>query len=79
MCYWYYIHFVNLNHQSLILLTGIMYRDGQGVPQDYQKAMDYFLKSANQGYSNAQFSIGNTYFKFHVFTLIDYLNSGDVL
>ncbi len=35
-----------------------MYDSGQGVPQDYQKAIKYYLKAADQGYAYAQFNIG---------------------
>jgi TPR repeat protein len=30
-----------------------MYHNGQGVPQDYHKAMEFYLKSANQGNKTA--------------------------
>ncbi len=35
-----------------------MYRSGKGVTQDYDKAMKYFLESANQRHSSAQYAIG---------------------
>ncbi len=35
-----------------------MYQNGNGVTQDYTKAMEYYLKSANQGNSDALYKIG---------------------
>jgi TPR repeat protein len=40
---------------------GMMYRDGQGVPQDYGKAFDLFHKAANQDYAPAQFFLAEMY------------------
>jgi TPR repeat protein len=40
-----------------------MYENGQGVSQDYHKAMEFYLKSANQENANAQFNIG--IYSFH--------------
>ncbi len=34
-----------------------MYHKGQGVKQDYPKAMEYYVMSANQGNTKAQESI----------------------
>ncbi len=42
-----------------------MYENGKGVQEDYYKAMEYYLKAANQGFAAAQFNIG-----IHSFTLI---------
>ncbi len=42
-----------------------MYHHGEGVQQDYHKAMEYYLKAANQGNALAQFHIG-----IHSFILI---------
>ncbi|KAF9902540.1 hypothetical protein EC991_004792 [Linnemannia zychae] len=39
-----------------------MFRDGQGgVPQDYEAAMDWYLKAANQGDDVAQYNLGHMY------------------
>ncbi|MDE0745659.1 MAG: tetratricopeptide repeat protein, partial [SAR202 cluster bacterium] len=40
---------------------GQMYRDGQGVPQDYKTAMEWFILSAEQGDGDAQFNLGFMY------------------
>jgi TPR repeat protein len=40
-----------------------MYHDGQGVPQDYLKAMEFYLKSVNQRHTDAQSNIG--IYSFH--------------
>jgi len=38
-----------------------MYRNGQGVPQDNQKAMEWYLKAAEQGNTNSENDIGFMY------------------
>ena len=40
---------------------GVMYRDGQGVPQDYKEAVKWFRLAAEQGHANAQNSLGVMY------------------
>ncbi|KAF9129450.1 hypothetical protein BGW39_004174, partial [Mortierella sp. 14UC] len=40
---------------------GDMYKDGKQVQQDYQAAMDWYLKAAEQGLARAQFNIGDMY------------------
>ena|SRR5689334_11268043 len=40
---------------------GLMYYDGQGVPQDYSQASNWFLRSAEQGYEKAQLNLGAMY------------------
>ncbi len=35
-----------------------MYSHGEGVTQDNDQAMEWFLKSAAQGNANAQFNLG---------------------
>jgi TPR repeat protein len=42
---------------------GVMYANGDGVPQDYKEAMKWYRKSADQGNANAQFSLGVMYDK----------------
>jgi TPR repeat protein len=39
----------------------IMYRDGDGVAQDFELAAKLFLKGAQQGFASAQMDIGNMY------------------
>ena len=39
---------------------GLMYDTwSDGVPQDYEKAIDWYTKSAEQGFAAAQHSLGN--------------------
>lgn len=38
-----------------------MYQFGKGVPQDYPKAVEWYLKAANQGYAEAQYRLGFMY------------------
>ncbi len=46
-----------------------MYENGRGVPHDNQKAMKYYLESANQGNSDAQNKIGIHSFSFKTLSL----------
>ena len=41
--------------------VGLMYRQGLGVPKDYDEAMKWFKKAAKQGYAPAQDNIGDMY------------------
>ncbi|KAK3836724.1 MAG: hypothetical protein J3R72DRAFT_526187 [Linnemannia gamsii] len=40
---------------------GCIYGSGQGVPRSYTEAVDWYQKSAKQGYANAQSNIGSLY------------------
>ena len=40
---------------------GVMYRDGEGVPQDDGEAVAWFRKAAEQGHAQAQFTLGLMY------------------
>ena len=42
---------------------GFMYSTGEGVPQDYGKACEWYQKSAEQGNAKAQCNLGNMYDK----------------
>jgi uncharacterized protein len=55
-----FTHFYQITFEQLLILicTGELYYYGQGVPQDYHKAMEFYLKSANQGNAVAQKNIG---------------------
>ena len=44
------------------LKLGIMYADGQGVPQDYATARGWYEKAAVQGNALAQYYLGRMYF-----------------
>jgi TPR repeat protein len=41
---------------------GVMYRDGQGVPQDYAIARQWFEKAAAQGDAKAQYNLAGLYY-----------------
>lgn len=43
--------------------TGLKYYNGEGVPQDYAKAMKYFRKAAFKDYTASKFTIGLKYNK----------------
>ena len=40
---------------------GYRYEVGDGVPQDFQKALEWYLVSADQGHAGAQYFLGNMY------------------
>ena len=42
---------------------GIMYNEGQGVPQDYAEAVGWYRKAAEKGYATAQHKLGVMYGK----------------
>lgn len=44
-------------------ILGLMYANGQRVPQDYAEAMKWHRKAAEHGEAKAQFSVGLMYFK----------------
>ncbi|WP_240331045.1 tetratricopeptide repeat protein [Helicobacter suis] len=39
-----------------------MYGNGQGVKQDYQKAIEYYQKAASMGSAHAYYNLGAMYF-----------------
>ncbi|KAG0204731.1 hypothetical protein BGX33_008304 [Mortierella sp. NVP41] len=51
----------SLDDKDAQVTLGDMYKDGQGIPQDYQAAMDCYLKAAAQGDATAQYNIGALY------------------
>lgn len=48
----------NINAQSTL---GLMYYEGQGVPQNYAEAAKWFRKAAEQGDSSTQFALGSMF------------------
>jgi len=52
---------VDKNNPKAQNFLGYMYRTGQGVEKDYEKAIHYYTLSANQGNSVAQNNSGNMY------------------
>ena len=42
---------------------GVMYDEGQGVRQDYYKAVEWYTKAAKQGYADAQFNLALMYMR----------------
>ncbi len=40
---------------------GVMYSEGQGVPQDYAEAARWYRRAAEQGNAAAQFNLGNSH------------------
>lgn len=44
-------------------ILGLMYANGQGVPENYGEALKWLQKAAEHGEAKAQFSVGVLYFK----------------
>ena len=42
---------------------GLMYANGNGVPQDYAQAVEWYRKAAEQGHANAQNNLGVIVFR----------------
>jgi TPR repeat protein len=40
----------------------LLFYDGRGVPQDFERAAKWFERAAGQGYTNAQRNLGELYF-----------------
>ncbi len=40
---------------------GVLYANGQGVPQDYAEAVKWYRKAAEQGVTEAQYNLGHIY------------------
>ncbi|KAF9079071.1 hypothetical protein BGX23_005135 [Mortierella sp. AD031] len=51
-----------LGGASAQVRLGTIYRDGEGVSQDYVQAMEYFSMAADQGHVSAQYAIGELHF-----------------
>jgi hypothetical protein len=42
-------------------ICGVMYQNGRGVPKDIHKAVDWYMKSAKQGFAGAEEHLGEIY------------------
>ena len=42
---------------------GLMYANGEGVPQDYQEAVKWYRRAAEQGRPSAQYNLASMYYK----------------
>lgn len=51
-----------LNNPVGLSGLGLMYLYGRGVERDYNKAFQYFLAAADQGWVDGQLQLGNMYF-----------------
>ncbi|MGZ8907775.1 MAG: hypothetical protein ACXW1U_18885 [Methylobacter sp.] len=52
----------DLNDPEIWVDLGWMYFDGCGVEEDYEQAVFWYRKAAEQGNTNAQYKLGNAYF-----------------
>jgi TPR repeat protein len=52
---------------------GLLYHDGQGVPQSYEEAKHWFTKAAEKGHAGAQVNLGTIYLVGHGFYQSDQL------
>ena len=55
--------FANQGNVDAQYNLGVMYEKGEGVRQDYRKAIEWYEKSANQGYAAAQYNLGLMYYQ----------------
>ncbi|KAF9294109.1 hypothetical protein BGZ88_004429 [Linnemannia elongata] len=55
------IFHANQGDKNAQVALGHMYREGKGVPQDYQVAMEWYLKAAEQGGADGQLCVGRLY------------------
>ena len=39
-----------------------MYEKGQGIAQNFTKAIEWYSKAANQGFADAQYNLGGIYY-----------------
>ncbi len=51
----------DLGNVSAQFNLGLMYKNGEGVPQDYAKALKWYRKAADQGNAGAQTNLGLMY------------------
>ena len=51
----------NQGHAIAQNLVGVMYKKGQGVPQNYNQAVFWYRKAAEQGNGEAQYNLGVAY------------------
>ncbi|KAK5828185.1 hypothetical protein F5H01DRAFT_375916 [Linnemannia elongata] len=51
----------NLGDKDAQVTLGDMYKEGKGILQDYEQAMTWYLKAANQRSAPAQYAIGSLY------------------
>lgn len=64
-----------------LLLTGVCYYDGTGIPKDQAEAARYYKLAADQGYEDAQFNLGkglelsSSYFSRFIIVLFTCLQS----
>ena len=49
-----------------------MYFNGNGIIQDYELALSWYKKAAEQGLLNAQYNLGVMYFNGHGYVTQDY-------
>ena len=57
----YYLRAAKDDNTEALLNIGNFYKDGQGVKQNYSKAMEYYLRAAKDNNDQALLEIGNFY------------------
>ena len=56
-----FLELANENHMESQYYLGTMYREGEGVDQDYSKSLEWYLKAANLGSKGAQHNVALFY------------------
>ena len=58
---WWYYRAVEQDDADAQYMLGVMYDEGDGVPQDYAEAVRWFHRVAEQGHAEGQTRLGNMY------------------
>lgn len=67
----------DLNNPVGLSGLGLMYLYGRGVERDYNKAFQFFMAAADQGWVDGQLQLGNMYFSkiFNLYSVICFDNT----
>ena len=49
-------------HATAQFNLGVLYRDGRGIEQSFERAIEYFKTAAANEHANAQYSVGAMYY-----------------
>lgn len=58
----HYYQIANKGDAKAQYILGLLLEEGRGIQQDLEKAIEWYTKSAENGYANAQYSLGSLYY-----------------
>ena len=58
----YNLCITNLDNVEYVFIIGSLYYYGKGIENDYDKALEFFLKAADMGFSRAANNLGIYYY-----------------